>query len=244
VNVALLDFETTGLDTSTAEVIDGAIRLFDSESEAFIAGYESLNQPTKGIPVEISRITGITAELVHGHQLDWFRFLAMATQAEVLIAHNARFDRQFVRRFGKFEGGRWGCSSSMIDWNAEGMPCRHLKHLLWERGDFSAVQQHQAGSDVSLLWKLLCMKTRAGGERYLDVLIREAHREWVRIYARGAAYESKDRLRGRGFRWSPLKKCWFSETPKDASEETLKWLRDERIADPMVIDCDPTLEAA
>lgn len=94
----LLDFETTGLDPDTAEIIEiGAIRV---EGFREVARYHTLVKPLSPIPAMISELTGITNEMV----ADAPAFEDVATAfAEFLgelpiVAHNSKIEQGFLDR--------------------------------------------------------------------------------------------------------------------------------------------------
>jgi len=70
----LLDVETTGLNTAQDEIIELAMVKFDYLPDDRIARvtdvFSSFNEPSNPIPNEITEFTGITDEMVSGHQID------------------------------------------------------------------------------------------------------------------------------------------------------------------------------
>jgi DNA polymerase III subunit epsilon len=98
----MLDVETTGLDTARDEIIELAMVKFTYLSDDRVGQvadvFSSFNQPRNPIPCEISDLTGITDEMVLGHQIDPEAVAAFAAYAGIVIAHNASFDRKFVER--------------------------------------------------------------------------------------------------------------------------------------------------
>lgn len=93
---AVFDFETTGLSAEVNEIIEiGAIR-YDAGN---CTSYSTLIKPKAGLPPGITKITGITEEmLVSKPPLcdvlgEFLRFIKGA----ILIAHNAEFDASFLR---------------------------------------------------------------------------------------------------------------------------------------------------
>lgn len=61
-------------------------------------------------------LTGITDEMVNGHNLDPTRVAAFAADAVVVIAHNAAFDRTFMERYcPSFEHQAWRVRSVRLN---------------------------------------------------------------------------------------------------------------------------------
>ena len=55
--------------------------------------------------------------------------------ANIVIAHNANFDRKFAERYWpEFEHKNWGCSATEIDWRAHGFEGSALQRNLLYTG--------------------------------------------------------------------------------------------------------------
>lgn len=61
--------------------------------------FSSLNEPTKQIPLEATNLHGITGAMVAGHKIDDNAVDLFASDAVVVIAQNAGFDRRFAQRY-------------------------------------------------------------------------------------------------------------------------------------------------
>lgn len=94
---AVVDLETTGGIPKRDKITEIAIVLFDGEK--IIGEFQSLINPERSIPPNITRITGITNEMVE----DAPRFYEIAkdvvelTEGCIFVAHNVRFDYHFLR---------------------------------------------------------------------------------------------------------------------------------------------------
>ncbi len=94
---AVVDIETTGGMARRDRITEIAIVLYDGQK--IIDSFESLINPDRSIPYEITRITGITDSMVK----DAPRFYEVAkkvvelTEGAVFVAHNVRFDYSFIR---------------------------------------------------------------------------------------------------------------------------------------------------
>ena len=58
-----------------------------------------MNEPANWIPAEITPLTGITIEMVAGKRIDAAVVSIFVTDANIIIAHNANFDRKFAERY-------------------------------------------------------------------------------------------------------------------------------------------------
>jgi DNA polymerase-3 subunit epsilon len=112
----ILDTETTGLNHRKDEIIEiGAISFtFDDQGKiGDVTGvYCGLQQPTVPIPAEITTLTGITDEMVAGQVIDMSALRVLIDPADLVVAHNASFDRPFCEAFSPaFAGKAWACST-------------------------------------------------------------------------------------------------------------------------------------
>ena len=201
----LLDVETTGLDAKTDEVIELGMVKFaycpDGRVAHVIDSFGSLNEPANSIPAEITTLTGITNEMVAGKRIDAAAVATFVADANIVIAHNAIFDRKFAERYWpEFEHKSWACSVTEIDWRAHGFEGSRLGYLLMGAGLFHTA--HRAVDDCRALLEILAMPLAKTKQPALASLLDHARRNTVRIWAESSPYELKDELRKRGYRWN------------------------------------------
>jgi DNA polymerase-3 subunit epsilon len=230
----LLDVETTGLNTNSAEVIELGMVKFAYMADGQIAQvtetFSCLNEPNDPIPPEITAITQITNEMVAGHRIDPAAVAAFIRDANVIIAHNANFDRRFAERYWPdFTHKPWACSVTEIDWRAHGFEGSRLSYLLMGAGYFH--QAHRAVDDCHALLEILSMPLGTTGQPALGALLDRARRKTVRIWAEGAPFELKDHLRSRGYRWNDgsngRPRSWYIEIDEAFSDSELLHLKEE-----------------
>jgi len=105
-----IDLETTGLDPAKDEIIELAMVpfIFGLDGQIFEVrdAFQGLRQPANPIPAEITKITGITDDMVAGKVIDSDEVAAFMSPAAIIIAHNAAFDRKFGRADEKDTVGR------------------------------------------------------------------------------------------------------------------------------------------
>src|SRR5580704_9028052 len=77
--------------------------------------------PGFSIPPEITKITGITDQMVAGHRIDDRAVDDLLDRVVLVTAHNADFDRRFLeRRLPAFATKHWACTRFDINWKTEG----------------------------------------------------------------------------------------------------------------------------
>lgn len=241
----ILDTETTGLDHRTDEIIEIGVIAFTFDDQGTIGDvtgiYGGLRQPGVAIPEEITRLTGITDDMVAGQAIDIDRLTSLVTDADLIIAHNAGFDRPFCETFSPiFRDKAWACSVKEIDWPARGFEGTKLGYLIGQSGYFH--DGHRAVDDCFALLEVL-EQERPGQTGTPFSELHEASRlSRVRIYAENSPFDMKDHLKKRGYRWSDgsdgRPKSWWVELPEERLEEELHFLRTEIYR----WDADPTVK--
>ncbi|UXS10945.1 3'-5' exonuclease [Agrobacterium tumefaciens] len=241
----ILDTETTGLDHRTDEIIEIGVITFTFDDNGAIGDvtgiYGGLRQPAIAIPEEITRLTGITDEMVAGQSIDMARLTSLIADADLIVAHNAGFDRPFCEAFSPiFRDKAWACSVSEIDWRVRGFEGNKLGYLIGQSGYFH--DGHRAVDDCFALLEVL-EQTRPGqSSTPFAELCEASQRSRVRLYAENSPFDMKDHLKKRGYRWSDgsdgRPKSWWVELPEEKLDEELHFLRTEIYR----WDADPTVK--
>ena len=229
--VIVLDTETTGLDSKSEKIIELAMLsvLVDAATGLPVGPvtvYESFEDPGKPIPSQITEITGIDDTMVKGLRIDDAAVAALVAQADLIVAHNAGFDRPFVEaRLPVFAGKAWACSFMGIDWKKEGSGSAKLEFLASERGWF--YDAHRAQVDCHALLQVLASPL-ADGQTGLLRLLAGAAQTRYKLRATAAPFEAKDKLKSRGYRWDGEGRVWWCSLGSDALLDVeCAWLRAE-----------------
>lgn len=212
---AVLDVETTGLFAGLDEVIELAVQRvrFDALGRIVEVGTPRswLQQPVDPVTPEITAITGLTDEMLAGQRIDIEGATALIAGADVVIAHNAAFDRPFVDLLlPGLQDAAWACSMCELDWRNLGFEGRALNHLVYQAGLSGYFYDgHRAATDVLALLHLLGHPVGDNGGTILGRLIAAAETPSVKVMAVGAPFDRKDALKRRGYRWDAGRQHWW-----------------------------------
>ena len=228
---AVVDVETTGLDFRNDRVIEIGIRTFKFQKTtgrlvSVDHSYSALQDP--GFPVSgtTTKITGLTDQDLKDRSIDWPRVKSLLNQSELVIAHNAGFDRPFIEsELGEKIAKVWACSWRQIDWEKRGYGIQKLELLSAYHGFFT--DAHRALNDVDALLNLLSLFDGDTGKGYLSELFLNANRSQVKIIASGSPFETKDALKAQGYRWDPEIRSWNKAVYSDLVSKEIEWLEDE-----------------
>lgn len=228
--VVVLDTETTGLDQGKDRIIELAMLRLDVDAVTgrpcgTVQVYDGLEDPGMPISAEIEAITGISNEMVRGQRLDEARIATLLDGVDLVIAHNAGFDRPFVEaRVPQFSQLAWACSFADIDWKAAGHGSAKLEYLVMELGWF--YDAHRAEVDCHALLTVLGSVLPASHQTAMAHLLLQAERPSYRLQATGAPFEAKDELKARGYRWNAEQKVWHTRLDDESAlQAELDWLR-------------------
>jgi DNA polymerase-3 subunit epsilon len=228
-----VDVETTGRDTQHDHILQFSAVPFEySAAIGRIYGVGPpltyLEDPGVEIPLEITQLTGISAESVKDQRIDDEAVEAMLRPAGLIVAHNALFDRGFLeRRLTIFQSKAWACTLTEVPWPI-GTGSAKLEFLMYKHcGLFFGA--HTAESDSLALIQLLATPFETG-QLPMKLLLEASRRRTLRIWATGAPFDKKDLLKARHYQWSPgddgQRKAWFRDLPEAEGEAEFAWLQE------------------
>lgn len=243
----IIDTETTGPDPKKDQIIQlglVAITLHAETGEVLHIGEKVVMHEEPKVPIspEALEVHGITAERVQGQRFDEAAVFAAIREAQLLLAHNAKFDRPlFDRRFPGYLSTAprpWGCTYVDIPWRKARYSSAALGALLIEHcGQF--FEGHDAGEDCAATAECLATPFQttnlADDARWpLWHVLARVQQPAKRVFACMSPFEFKDRLQSRGYRWNdPSKpgaafprdpKAWYREVSADELDTELAWL--------------------
>lgn len=232
--VLIIDTETTGLSHANDRIIELAmlrvhVDLRTGRPLGQVQTFSGFEDPGMPIPEVARQVTGITDDDVRGQRLDDERVAALLEGVDVVIAHNAAFDRPFLEaRFTDFERLAWACSFAEIDWKARGAESAKLGALALDGGWF--YDAHRALIDCHALLQVLVRPVEAEAadvrpsNGLLSLLQAARLPNWT-LRALGAPFDRKDALKARGYRWDTEAKVWWCTVRDEGLLATeLTWL--------------------
>ena len=229
-SVLVVDVETTGLKKDSDRIIDIGLVLaeFDRVSGQVLRvleRYSGFEDPGRPIPEEITRLTGIRDEDVLEQTFDDARVEALIARADLVVAHNAPFDRGFLElRFPSFQKKWWACSQREAPWSQMMTGSTKLEWLAFQIGG-CFYEAHRALVDAEVTLFILA-QMGPGGRPILSHLLEVSGRKTYCVWAEGAPFEAKDKLKlEMGYSWSdgaspdkPIK-AWFKQGVVDLEAE-------------------------
>jgi len=233
--ICFLDLETTGIDHKDDKIIEIAIKCVEITKEngqdiKVIDTYDSLQDPGIPIPESATRINGITDEMVKGHEIDWNQVSDIFKKSQLIVAHNAQFDRGFTDKKIEISKNKvWGCSINDINWDKRGFKAVKQELLCIWHGFY--YDSHRAMTDIDALIHLLTHVSYSDNKPIVE-LIKNAKRPMCRVEAVFAKYEYKNLLKKRNYRWhdpdngNKEDKAWCKLIPHEDMEIEREWLNE------------------
>lgn len=182
---AVVDVETTGVRAGYGDrITEIAVVVVHGERREIV--FESLVNPERPIPRAICTVTNITNEMVRyaPRFSEVAERLLAALAGRVFVAHNARFDWNFVSaelrrsRDLTLDGTRF-CTVRLARRLVKGVRSCGLDHLCRFFG-FQNAARHRAGGDAlvtaELLCRLLSLAREEGARTLQDLMVIEARR--------------------------------------------------------------------
>ena len=217
-----LDIETMGLDYEKDKIIELSMVAFtfskDGHIFRLVDEFDQFEDPGAPIPEYISALTGIRDAQVKNQKINPIAVERFIEKATLVIAHNSAFDRPFVeRKFPIFRRKPWACSMREVPWETEGIGSCKLEFLAYKYGFF--YDGHRAIMDCLAGIHILANQLPRSGCLVFEKLLDTARRTSYRIWATGAPFKKKDRLKKRGYHWNDgnngQPRSWFTEVCED-----------------------------
>ena len=225
--LCFLDVETTGKDRTGDEIIEIALKtiLFDLESCSIVSitdTYESYNEPTISIKKEAFLVNRITDDMVKGKSIDWNQVNSIIEKADVIVAHNASFDRAFIDGNSSVSPRKiWACSLEDIDWSGRNFSNGKQELLCFWHGFY--YDSHRAMNDVDALIHLVTHPHYTEDHPIVE-LIENAGKPYYKMKALKSPFLKKDTLKANNYKWDGGNKYWWKKLNFDEIEPEKDWL--------------------
>ncbi len=159
---AIVDTETTGVDAAHDEIIELGMVAYSYDASSgqvhrVLETISELEQPSKPIPPETTKVHGITDDMVHGKRIDDAKVAAMLSGVDLVIAHNAAFDRA-VQIVVSDDGGVVFHAGSMLRLKDSAVPITALSRA-WRTpsAPMKSVLSARLCFAPQRLWKTRCL---------------------------------------------------------------------------------------
>jgi len=227
-----LDIESTGLSHTIDKLLElGMVKFEYTEDGRIFNLLEEFNgyqDPKIPIPEHITKLTGITNDMVKDHSIENSKVAEYLEDVDIIISHNAQFDRAFFETaFPDIAPRAWACSMRNIDWNNEDISSFKLEYIAYRYNFF--YEGHRAIIDCLAGIHVLAQNLLNSKQLVLKRLLDNTLQLEFRLWAKDAPYDCKDLLKARGYRWGshPIHnlKAWYVEIPENSVEEEINYLR-------------------
>lgn len=205
--VLLFDVETSGVDAEKDHVVEAAGVLFSLKHGTHTSGFTYVVKADSNAAEDVN---GIPAAMLreHGAQPDavWQRVEGWMKRADVVAAHNARFDRGFCPV--ALQSVRpWVCTLEDLEWPRKASGSRVVDVALAH--GVGVTNPHRALTDVMTLASTLERVAELGGD--LQDMFARAMRPKRRYRAVTGKYDPalNEKLKACAFRWDPAEKAWW-----------------------------------
>ncbi|HAX80688.1 MAG TPA: DNA polymerase III subunit epsilon [Cyanobacteria bacterium UBA11372] len=223
--VLIIDTETTALEVSTGQVIEIGVILYSVKHQTPIQQFSTI-LPAKSNPAEkINRIKPAALTEMTEKDAVWgmSAIAHMAKKAEVIVAHNAEFDKKWfdVSKNGasilpellnsRGEPLPWLCTCSDFKWPHQVRQGQSLIDLAVAH-DIGVFGTHRALTDCQLIAALF--------DRMEDLpaMFKRALRPKA-IFKADVTYDEREKAKQAGFKWIPERKSWERKMAVDDIKE-------------------------
>ena len=215
VRLAVVDVETTGLDPAEHELIGLSVVCVEvdgvtGEELKIVDSYSGRREPTRPISRDFEQVVGVRAADLAGMRLDNARMQQVLEGCELVIAHNAAFDRAFlVPHVLVFDQFTWVCSLRDIDWfGTEQQPKASIDHVL-------SLYKLKASSgttadDCRALIQILGRPLPVSGHTGFAALLASSRSPRYRYLVPNPCVENGPALTELGFKFDPRANAWSS----------------------------------
>lgn len=216
--LAVYDTETTGLNTTTDEVIEFGMVLYSTGTRRTLESVGRLVKTNLPIIEEVTKVTGIIPAMNRfGYEQDEAldEVIEIMSLADAIAGHNVkRFDKRITESWAKRVGRKlpeklWIDTMSDIP----GVVGIKLEHMAAEHG-FLPLDKHSALADAQTCLKILAqydIDAVAANAQVPDVIVQGHH-----------ARNENETAKKFKFRWNPEYKIWWKAVKETELDNFVK----------------------
>jgi DNA polymerase III subunit epsilon len=229
-----LDIESTGLSFTEDKLIELGMVKFEYSADGrifrILEEFNGYQDPGIDISAFITELTGISDDMVKGQKIDAVAVDEYLKDVDLVVAHNAKFDRSFFEMtFPSIEPKAWACSMFDVNWNQEKIESHKLEYIAYKYNFF--YEGHRAIIDCLVGIHILSQQLHNSQQLVLKQLLDNAMQPRFKLWAKNAAYEHKDILRTRKYRWDTHPehgfKAWSIEIAENLVKNEINFLKTE-----------------
>jgi DNA polymerase-3 subunit epsilon len=229
-----LDIESTGLSYTDDKLIELGMVKFEYSADGrifrILEEFNGYQDPGRNISPFITELTGISDDMVKGKNIEETAVSEYLEDVDLIIAHNAKFDRSFFETtFPTIKPKAWACSMFDVNWNQESIESFKLEYISYKYNFF--YEGHRAIIDCLVGIHILSQELYNSKQLVLKQLLDNAMQPRFKLWAKNAAYVHKDLLRSRKYRWETHPahgfKAWSIELPENQVEAEINYLKEE-----------------
>ena len=229
-----LDIEATGLSFTEDRLIElGMVKFeysLDGRIFRILEEFNGYQDPGRTISTFITELTGINDDMVKGQKIDESAVAEYLENVDLIIAHNAIFDRSFFEiTFPNIKPKAWACSMYDVNWNQEKIESHKLEYIAYKYNFF--YEGHRAIIDCLAGIHILSQELYNSKQLVFKQLLNNAMQPRFKLWAQNSAYAHKDLLRTRKYRWDTHPahgfKAWSIELSESQVEDEINYLKTE-----------------
>lgn len=203
-NCLIIDVETTGLDPANDSIIEIGAVLYSIEFQTTLSSVSGLwsapandAERTNRIPALAIAAVPHDREVRLGESIVW-----LLAESDVVVAHNAEFDRAFMEWFGlpELRVLPWLCTMFDFKWPQASRESQSLVTLALDHG-IGVSSAHRALTDCQLIAALF--------DRMDDLPAMFAHAMRPKaMFRANVSYDDRQLAKGAGFQWDAESRIW------------------------------------
>jgi len=226
--IGFLDVETTGKNSFDDKIIEIGLKVISIDKKtckvlSIDTQYSSLEDPGVPIQPEATIVNGITDEMVKGKSIDWQYVESILMECDLIVAHNAKFDRAFLDRYLEVSNKKvWGCTMDDIEWNENGFSNKGLEILSMWHGFY--YDSHRGMVDVEAMIHLVTHQFESG-KPYIAELIKNSFKHYYLIEVNFPFDRHKIELcKAEKFFYNNINKSWCKKLTLDGINSAKNWV--------------------